>query len=117
MIRSCTIPPIDDDRFEEAVLQSSHPVLVQFIRHGCGACETGGCPLAELPTTAANGVRCYCLQTRTGGGLTTRYGIGVFPTIRLFHHGKVARRLVGCPPPGELETILRAEISPKPPHP
>ncbi len=112
MIRPCTIPSIDDDVFEETVLQSSHPVLVQFIGDDRDACEAGRCPLGEISETAANGVRRYCLHTRTGNGLTARFGIGELPTILLFHHGNVARRLVGCPLPGELEVILRADFSP-----
>jgi len=114
MTSACAIPRLDEAGFEERVLASPLPVFVHFAETDCGECDMARRLLGDVPGQLAGRAECYCIHAPTSPLLITRYRIAQLPTILLFRNGRVSRRLVGHPLPGQLETILRAEIGPDP---
>jgi hypothetical protein len=67
------------------------------------------CP-ADVMAQGKGRVRCFCIHGAANPGLVARYRVGQYPTILVFREGRVARRLVGHPLPGDMELILRTEL-------
>ena len=114
MTSACAIPQLDEAGFEEKVLASPLPVFVHFAETDCGECEMARRLFGDVPGRLTGRTECYCVHAPTSPLLIARYRIAQLPTILLFRNGRVSRRLVGHPLPGQLETILRAEIGPAP---
>jgi thioredoxin 1 len=103
---------LDDAGFEGKVLASSLPVFVHFAESDCRDCHLIQGSLREMLDHFAARAQCFCVHATFHPELTGRYRVTQLPTILLFRNGRVSRRLVGHPLPGQLETILRAEIPP-----
>jgi hypothetical protein len=102
MPSACGISRLHEATFDTAVLSGSALTLVHFVRResDCSRCDLESCQL---------GVQCFCVAGETDPGLIARYSIGEYPTILLFCGGRVVRRLIGRPIPGQVQTILRSE--------
>ena len=103
----CGIPRLHEATFDTAVLAGSALTLVRFVRResDCSHCDLESCQL---------GVQCFCVAGETNPGLIGRFSIGEYPTILLFCGGRVVRRLIGQPLPGQVLSILRTEaLSPR----
>lgn len=107
---SCRIPQLDEATFEEAILACSLPVFVHFAERDCEGCEITKRCLSDVMEQAHGRVKCFCVHEAKNPGVAARYRVGQYPTILVFREGRVARRLVGHPLPGELEVILRTEF-------
>jgi thioredoxin 1 len=107
---TCGIPKLDEAAFEEAVLASPLPVFVHFAERDCEGCDIGRRCLEDIVEQAHGSVKCFCVHRVKNAGMAARYRVERCPTILVFREGRVARRLVGHPLPGELEVILRSEF-------
>lgn len=116
MTTACAIPRLDEADFEEKVLASPLPVFVHFAEADCRECDVARRFIGDLLGRLTGRAECYCVHSPASPQLIARYRIAQLPTILLFRNGRVSRRLVGHPLPGQLETILRAEIPPPPPQ-
>jgi len=112
MTSPCAIPRLNDAGFEEKVLASPLPVFVVFAEADCRECDMAQRFLGDVPGQLTGRAECYFMHAPASPLLIARYRIAQLPTILLFRNGRVSRRLVGHPLPGQLETILRAEIPP-----
>ena len=110
MTASCAIQKLEEATFEAAVLASPLPVLLHFAERNCEGCEMVRCCLENIMGQSQGRVKCFCADRAKHRGLTARYRVGQYPTILVLREGRVARRLVGIPLPGELELILRTEL-------
>jgi thioredoxin 1 len=107
---SCAIPQLDEATFEAAVLASPVPVFLHFAEGDCQECEMARYCLESAMGQSRGRVKCFCADRAKHPDLAARYRVGQYPTILVFREGRVARRLVGVPLPGELELILRIEF-------
>ena len=108
---SCAIPQLDEAAFEAAVLASPIPVFLHFAERDCEDCEMAKRCLTDVMEQARGRVKCFCVHRSKDRGVGARYRVGQYPTILVFREGRVARRLVGHPIPGELAVVLRSELS------
>lgn len=107
---SCAVPRPDEATFDIAISSSPHPVLVHFAERGCEACELATVHLGEASDPSRAPVKCLCIHGTEHPGVVARYRVTQYPTILILREGRVARRLVGHPLPGELEVILRTLV-------
>jgi hypothetical protein len=114
MTSACAIPQLEEAGFEERVLASPLPVFVHFSEADCRDCDLARRYFGDVPGQLTGRAECYCMHAPTIPLLIAQYHIAQLPTILLFRNGRVSRRLVGHPLPGQLATILRAEIGPAP---
>ncbi len=114
MTSACAIPQLEEAGFEEKVLGSPLPVFVHFSEADCRDCDMARRSFGDVPGQLTGRGHCYCIHAPASPLLIARYRIAQLPTMLLFRNGRVSRRLVGHPLPGQLEAILRAEIGPAP---
>ena len=86
---------ITDSSFEEAVLKSDLPVLVDFGAEWCGPCRTLGPIIEELATEYEGRVVVGKVDVDNNQEFTAKYGVRNIPTVLMFKNGEVVGRQVG----------------------
>ena len=84
-----------DANFEEEVLQSEVPVLVDFWAEWCGPCKALGPVIDELATEYQGKVKIGKLDTDANVKISTQYGVSAIPTMILFQGGEIKEKIVG----------------------
>ena len=92
---------VTDATFEQEVLKSGTPVLVDFWATWCGPCRMVAPVLEEIASEKDN-VRVAKLDVDANPITAGRFGVRAIPTMILFKDGKEAQRLVGYMPKDRL---------------
>ena len=87
-----------DGNFEELVLKSDKPVIVDFWAEWCGPCRMVGPIVEEVGVEFEDKVVVAKLDVDSNPGITGKYGIRNIPTILFFKDGEVADKQVGAVP-------------------
>lgn len=97
---------LSDSTFEQEVLQSDVPVLVDFWAKWCGPCKRIAPILEELAGENVGKVKVGKVDVDDNPGAAGDYGVMSIPTLILFKGGKEAERLVGALPKSELQKLI-----------
>jgi len=98
---------LGDDNFEQEVIKSDKPVLVDFWAPWCGPCRAIGPIIEELAEGYKDSVKVAKINVDDNPKTATIYGVMSIPTIVLFKDGNVLEKLVGLVPKGRLEELIR----------
>jgi thioredoxin 1 len=85
----------NDDNFEQEVLKSDVPVIVDFTATWCGPCKALSPIIEQLATELDGKVRVGKLDIDDAPTIAGKYGIRGVPTIMVFKQGKTAAQHVG----------------------
>lgn len=99
-----------DDNFDEKVLKSSDPVLVDFWAPWCGPCRMLMPTIEELADEFAGKVTIGKLNTDDNGKTAASYAITSIPTVMLFKDGQMVDKVVGAPPKEHFEKMLNSAV-------
>jgi len=97
---------LTDANFNQEVVKSPIPVLVDFWAPWCGPCKMIGPVIEELAGEYAGRVKICKLNTDENPDSAAAYKISAIPTVLLFKGGKLARELVGLQSKDELKRRL-----------
>lgn len=84
-----------DANFEDEVLKSETPVLVDFWAEWCSPCRMLAPKIEQLARDFAGRVKVGKLDTDSNRDTAMKYGISAIPTVILFKGGQPAQRIVG----------------------
>jgi thioredoxin 1 len=100
------IAEITDANFQQEVLDSSIPVLVDFWAPWCGPCRMLTPTIEELAREYDGKVKVGKLNTDESPEVPSKYGISSIPTVLLFKNGELVDRLVGLNPKPRFQQML-----------
>lgn len=84
-----------DDDFEEKVLRSDRPVIVDFWAEWCHPCRIVGPTIDKLAQEYKDKIIIGKLNVDENTMSPANYGVMSIPTVAIFHSGKVAKTLIG----------------------
>jgi thioredoxin 1 len=96
---------VSDLDFDERVLHSTQPVLVEFTAEWCPPCRVLAPSFARTSDAYEGRLRFMTMDTDENLRVQARFGVQGIPTLALFVGGKLAGRVVG-PHPGRLQQIV-----------
>lgn len=98
---------INDANFEELVLQSDKPVLVDFWAEWCGPCRMVAPIVHELSEEYAGRLVVGKVDVDSNPGIASKFGIRNIPTILFFKDGAVVDKHVGAAPKSTLSAKVQ----------
>jgi thioredoxin 1 len=106
MAESGALLHVTDADFEQQVLKSEVPALVDFWAAWCGPCRTVGPVVEELAGEYKDKVKVAKLNVDDNKQTPSKYGVKGIPTLMLFKDGKVVDQIVGAVSKNKIKDML-----------
>lgn len=107
---NANIVALTDDNFEEEVLKSTIPVLVDYWAEWCGPCKMIAPILDEVSEEYGEKVKIGKLNIDDNPGIPPKYGIRGIPTLMLFKDGNVEATKVGAVSKSQLTDFINSSL-------
>lgn len=98
---------VTDSNFEEVVLKSDKPVIVDFWAEWCGPCRMVGPIVKELSEDYKDQIVVAKLDVDSNPDVSGKFGIRNIPTILFFKDGEVVDKQVGAVPKSNIENKIK----------
>lgn len=104
------VAEVSESTFEQEVLKSGLPVLVDFYATWCGPCKAVAPIVEELAAEYAGKLKIVKVDIDEAQETTTNLGIMSVPTLMIFREGKEVGRIVGAVPKRTLVDQLQRAL-------
>jgi len=101
---------VSDASFDNDVLKSQTPVVVDFWAEWCGPCKMIGPALEEIATALGPKAKIVKINIDDNPATPSKYGVRGIPTLMVFKGGKVAATKVGAVPKNQLQSWIEQSI-------
>ena len=102
---------ITDANFEQEVLKSDTPVLIDFWAVWCGPCRMVGPVVEEIASEYNGKLKVGKLDVDNNPEVSMKFGIRSIPTLMVFKGGKVVEQIIGAVPKRNLVDKVMRHIS------
>jgi thioredoxin 1 len=103
---SKNVTEFNESNFEQEVLQSAQPVLVDFWAEWCGPCRMLAPTIQKIADAYEGKAKVGKVDTDANRELAMKYGISAIPTVIIFKNGQVAQKFVGLKSENDLKQAL-----------
>jgi len=101
---------ITDENFEELVLKSDKPVLIDLWAEWCGPCRMVGPVVDQLSEDYEGRAICGKIDVDSNPNVSVEYGVRNIPTLLFFKNGELVDKQVGAVPKAVLAAKLDAIV-------
>ena len=101
---------VTDVNFEQEVLKSEVPVLVDFWAEWCMPCKMVASAVNEISSENSGKLKVCKLNVDEGQGTAAGYGVMSIPTLALFKEGKLVDKIVGALPKSEIMNMVSPHL-------
>ncbi len=101
---------VKDDTFEQDVLKSDTPVLVDFWAEWCGPCRQLSPIIDQIAEELGDKVRIAKINIDENPEAPGKYGVRGIPTMILFKNGEAAATKVGALPKSQLKEWIESQV-------
>ncbi|HVL39415.1 MAG TPA: thioredoxin [Fimbriimonadaceae bacterium] len=101
---------VSGSEFEEKVLNSDVPVLVDFWAEWCGPCKAIGPSVEQLASEFEGRARVYKVDVDNEVDLAQKYGIMSIPALLVFKGGKVVDQMIGAAPKPQIQQLIERAL-------
>jgi len=96
------VSQIGDDTFEQEVLKSSTPVLIDFWAPWCGPCRAIAPVIEEIARDYAGRLKVLKMNVDDNPKTPSRFGVRGIPNLIIFQAGQVKEQIIGAVPKAQL---------------
>ena len=107
---SQNVTEFTDQNFEQEVLKSTQPVLVDFWAEWCMPCRMLAPTIEKIANDYVGKVKVGKVDTDANRDVAIKFGISAIPTVILFKDGQVAQRFVGLRQERDFKAALDAAM-------
>jgi len=101
---------LDDDSFEEKILKSNKPVMVDFWAPWCGPCKAIAPTVDALEKEYGDKMTFTKINVDENPITPSKYGVQAIPTLIFFKDGKIAEQITGMVAKEKLEETIKGVL-------
>ena len=107
---SDNVKEISSENFNQEVLESDLPVLVDFWAEWCGPCKQLAPTVEDVANEMVGSIKVCKMDVDSNQDIAVQFGVRSIPTLLIFKNGEVASTQIGAISKQQLEAFIATEV-------